>query len=184
MLDLIRDRRAVYPAQYNQIPIDRQELEIILEAANWAPTHRRTEPWRFYVFHSKESRQELADFLVSTYDKTVQQPKAVKREKIGQKPLQSAAVIAICYQKDPEERVPEWEEIAATAMAVQNIWLQAHSMGIGGYWSSPALKDHMHKMISIPEGQTCLGFFYLGKYDGNAPDGFRNTTMGDKTSWF
>ena len=27
----------------------RQEIEQLMEAANWAPTHGRTEPWRFVV---------------------------------------------------------------------------------------------------------------------------------------
>lgn len=184
MLDIIRNRRAIYPAQYNQEPIGVDELNQILEAANWAPTHRRTEPWRFHVFHSQESRQGLSDFLVETYDRITEQPKEIKRKKVGEKPLQSGAVLAICYQRDAEERVPEWEEIAATAMAVQNLWLQAHSMQIGGYWSSLALKDHMGDLINLQQGEVCLGFFYLGKYDGPAPEGTRNSSIEEKISWY
>ena len=47
--EIIKSRRSVFPAQYNNEPIDREEIMKILEAANWAPTHRRTEPWRFKV---------------------------------------------------------------------------------------------------------------------------------------
>ena len=184
MLDIIRERRAVYPAQYNQEPISHDELKQILEAANWAPTHRRTEPWRFHVFHSLESRQRLADFLVDTYDRITENPKEIKRKKVGDKPLQSGAVLAICYQRDAQERVPEWEEIAATAMGVQNLWLQAHSMGIGGYWSSPALKDHMGDLLELQKGEVCLGFFYLGKYEGSTADGIRNSGIDQKTTWY
>ncbi|PQB03461.1 nitroreductase family protein [Aureitalea marina] len=184
MLDLIRNRRAIYPAQYNDEIITREELKVILEAANWAPTHRRTEPWRFHIFHSEDSRRRLADFLVSTYDRITDQPKEIKRKKIGEKPLQAGAILAICFQRDAEERVPEWEEIAATAMSVQNIWLQAHSMGIGGYWSSPALKDHIGDHIVLSSGENCLGFFYLGHYDGELPEGARHSGIEGKLNWY
>ncbi len=50
VFDLIKNRRSVFPAQYNDKPIERETIEKILEAANWAPTHKKTEPWRFKVF--------------------------------------------------------------------------------------------------------------------------------------
>ena len=31
-------------------PVPRRVIERALEAANWAPTHGKTEPWRFAVF--------------------------------------------------------------------------------------------------------------------------------------
>ena len=34
------------------------------------------------------------------------------------------------------EKLPEWEEICAVAMSVQNMHLAAEAMGIGGFWSS------------------------------------------------
>ena len=40
--------------------ICREELERMLEAANWAPTHGRTEPWR-YVVLGQEGMQAFAN---------------------------------------------------------------------------------------------------------------------------
>ena len=97
--------------------------------------------------------------------------------------MQSACVIAICMQRDPNELVPEWEEVAATAMAVQNMWLTAYDHKIGAYWSSPALKDHLHNLVDFNEGERCLGFFYMGKYDENLPQGQRKTSIDEKTTW-
>ncbi len=181
--ELIRSRRAVYPAQYNAQAISKDELVSILESANWAPTHRRTEPWRFKVFHTEESRRKLSDFLGEIYEETVQPFSEVKHKKVMDKPLQAACVLAICMQRDPKESVPEWEEIAATAMAVQNMWLHASALHIGAYWSSPALKDHLHKLVDMEEGEKCLGFFYMGKYDGEVSEGERKTSIEDKTEW-
>lgn len=183
MLAAIKRRRAIYPAQYNGEAVSRQEIELVLEAANWAPTHRRTEPWRFKVFHGS-SQEKLGEFLGATYKETAEKYSEIKHRKIIDKPSQSACVIAICYQRDPKESVPEWEEIAATAMAVQNMWLAASELGIGAYWSSPSLKDHFHKLLPLAEGEKCLGFFYMGRYDQEEhPEGTRGTQIVDKTVW-
>ena len=181
--EIIKSRRAVFPVQYNNQPISKKEIQTILEAANWAPTHKKTEPWRFKVFHSEASRKRLADFLSETYKTTTENFSEFKQKKVAEKPLQSACVIAICMQRDPKESLPEWEEVAATAMAVQNIWLTAHELNIGGYWSSPALKDHLHKLVNFQEGEQCLGFFYMGKYDEALLEGQRKTTIEEKTDW-
>ena len=99
------------------------------------------------------------------------------------KAMQSGCVMAICMQRDPEARVPEWEEIAATAMAVQNMWLTAHELKIGAYWSSPALRKLIGEHVPLADGERCLGFFFMGKYDGALPEGIRKTTISEKTAW-
>ncbi|MDZ7605566.1 MAG: nitroreductase family protein [Cyclobacteriaceae bacterium] len=45
--------------------------------------------------------------------------------------------IAIIFERDAAERIPEWQEIAAVSMAVQNMWLTATDMGLGAFWSTP-----------------------------------------------
>lgn len=183
IIELIKTRRAVFPVQYSDEQILENELLTILEAANWAPTHRRTEPWRFKVFHSETSRKALGVFLGEIYTETAVKFSETKRKKIVEKPSRSSCVLAICMKRDPKESVPEWEEIAATAMSVQNMWLAAHEMKIGAYWSSPALKDHLHKHIDLSANEKCLGFFYMGKYEGELPEGLRNRPIGEKVSW-
>ena len=59
---LIRERRSVYPAQYSGEKVDDSIIKQMLENANWAPNHKKTEPWRFTVF-SGEGLKQLAKFL-------------------------------------------------------------------------------------------------------------------------
>ena len=181
IFDLIKNRRAVFPAQYNNHPISREDLEKILEAANWAPSHRKTEPWRFKVL-TGESKENLGHFLEKKYRETEPRPKEIKARKIREKPEQAATVIAICMQRDPLESIPEWEEIAATAMAVQNMWLCCTSMKIGAYWSSPSLIKFMDEFYPLADGERCLGFFYMGYYDGEPEAGVRRPVE-EKTVW-
>lgn len=181
--EIIKNRRAIYPDAYTNQIIPQEEIETILEAANWAPTHKRTEPWRFKVFHSEDSRSRLSKFLGDAYVRSVEKPSDFKQKKMQQKAVQSACVIAICMQRDLEGRIPEWEEIASVAMAVQNMWLTAHDLQIGAYWSSPALLRYFGEFVSLKEGETCLGFFYMGKYEGELPEGTRKSSITEKTIW-
>ncbi len=180
--NIIKDRRAVFPAQYNGQPILKEEIQAILETANWAPTHKRTEPWRFKVFHGT-SQIALGKFLADTYKLTTENFSEFTYAKFLENPVKAGCVIAICMQRDPKESLPEWEEIAATAMAVQNMWLTAHDMGIGAYWSSPGLVKYIDQIVQMEEGERCLGLFYLGKYDGELPEGIRKSSIREKTVW-
>ncbi len=179
---IIENRRAVFPAQYNEQPISKEEITTILKAANWAPTHKRTEPWRFKVFHGK-SQQALGEFMAKTYKATTQKFSERSYVKMKENPTKAGCVIAICMQRDPKESVPEWEEIASTAIAVQNMWLTASEMKIGSYWSTPSVKEHLVDFIALSPGEKCLGLFYMGKYDGELPEGTRKTSIEEKTEW-
>ncbi|WP_339832727.1 nitroreductase, partial [uncultured Altibacter sp.] len=176
IVETIKNRRAVYPAQYNTEPISKEEIQQILEAANWAPTHRRTEPWRFKVFYGP-AKEKLSVFLGEKYRETATPFSEFKFKKTLEKPLQSGCVIAICMQRDPNESVPEWEEVAATAMAVQNMWLTAHELNVGAYWSSPSAINSFHELVPLEAGERCLGFFFMGKYTGGLPEGVRKTSI-------
>lgn len=161
---VIRDRRSVMPAQYNDTPIGQFQIEQILEAANWAPTHKKTEPWRFKVLQG-ESQTKLGLFLAERFKETATTFSEFKYRQLQENPTKAGAIIAICMQRDPKESLPEWEELAAVSMAVQNMWLTATSLGIGAYWSSPPLIEFMDGFFQLNEGEKCLGFFYMGHYD-------------------
>lgn len=181
IFDLIKNRRAVYPAQYNEKPIAKGDIEKILEAANWAPTHRKTEPWRFRVLQG-ESKAKLGLFLSLKYMDNEPSPKEFKVKKLMENPKRAGAIIAICMQRDPKESLPEWEEIASVAMAVQNMWLCCTEMGIGCYWSSPGLIEYMGEFFNLNTGEKCLGFFYMGHYDAEIPE-ISRMPIEDKTVW-
>ncbi|MFX0555564.1 nitroreductase family protein [Maribacter sp. CXY002] len=181
VFDLIKKRRSVFPVQYNNEPIAKTDIEKILEAANWAPNHKSTEPWRFKVLQG-DSQAGLGEFLSKKYQEVDPRPKQMKIKKLLENPKRAGAIIAICMQRDPKESLPEWEEIAAVSMAVQNMWLCCTEMGIGSYWSSPGIIKHMHEFFDLNEGEKCLGFFYMGNFDGDLPEQTRGP-VSEKTIW-
>lgn len=181
IFDLIKKRRSVFPAQYNEKSIAKTDIERILQAANYAPNHKKTEPWRFKVLRG-DKKAELGEFLSNTYIDITEKPKQIKAKKLIENPKKADAIIAICMQRDPNESIPEWEEVAAVSMAVQNMWLCCTEMGIGSYWSSPGLIKYMHEFFNMNEGEKCLGFFYMGYYDEELPEVTR-TSIEDKVVW-
>ncbi|GAA3524258.1 hypothetical protein GCM10022393_43530 [Aquimarina addita] len=181
---LIKKRRSVFPAQYNDVPVARELINQLLENANWAPTHRLTEPWRFKVIQG-DTKDRLGTFLADTYtDITTDDSfSPFKHKKIKNNCDAASAVIAICMQRDLKNRLPEWEEIAAVSMAVQNMWLSCTAMDIGCYWSSPVLIKYMDDFLELEEGERCLGFFYLGNYNTTEELSSKRNPIENKVVW-
>jgi nitroreductase len=85
-------------------------------------------------------------------------------------------------QRDPEERVPEFEEVAAVSMAVQNMWLLCTELGLGCYWSSPKSSLQADAFLKLEPGQRCLGLFYLGWHELPELPGKRGP-VAEKVRW-
>lgn len=182
IFELVEKRRSVFPNQFNQQPISKEELDKILSAANWAPNHKRTEPWRFKILQG-DAKLTLANFLVKKQAHMDGKPSPFKEKKIVSKFEQSHTVIAICMQRNPD-LLPEWEEVAAVAMAVQNMWLACTALNIGAYWSSPSLIHEVGEFFKLQKNESCLGFFYMGKYDTAPEAGKRNSPITEKVEYF
>jgi nitroreductase len=178
----IKQRRSIYPHQFQNKPIEDANIKKLLELANWAPTHRKTEPWRFKVI-TGDSKEKAGEFFKQVYLDTTEKPKKFKAKKIAEKFKQSSHVIAVCMQRDPKESVPEWEEIAATAMAVQNMWIGSRALNIGMYWSTPGFKDSFQEFMPLHNGEKCLGFLYCGYFDDEVDALERQSLIEDKTVW-
>jgi len=182
ILDLIMSRRSIMPNQFNNFLIDDKDIKQILEAANWAPTHKKTEPWRYKVLKN-QTKDDFGKFLGQKYQESTPKFSKFKYNNLIEKTKKSSAIILICMQRDPNESLPEWEEIASVSMSVQNMWLMATNLKIGAYWSSPKLINSIGEFIPLNEGESCLGIFYMGKYDNQKI--FRNPRpIDDKVKWF
>lgn len=184
MNDIIRNRRSVYPNMYTGDVVDNETILTLLESANWAPNHKKTEPWRFIVFE-KDGRAALASYLLAYYKQQTPEDQwsEIKMKKIYNKPMLASHVIVICMQKDPLESIPEWEEIAAVSCAVQNLWLSATELGLAGYWSTPSSMTNASEFLELKSGERCLGMFYLGVPKENIPNQSERKPVAEKVRW-
>jgi len=163
--ELIRNRRTIFPEQFSERKVHREQIELMLNNAQWAPTHGNTQPWRFIIF-TDSGREKLSDFLSKTYLEItpIEKQNDSKLAKMIKRPLLSSAVIAVCMSRQEEEKIEEIEEIEAVACAIQNMHLTSTAYGIGGFWSTPKLIYHlkMNDFLGLKEKDKCLGLFYLG----------------------
>lgn len=164
--ELIRERRTIYPEQFSSRKVHREQVEVILTNAQWAPTHGNTQPWRFKVFMGEEHRQELSQFLGKLYQEVVPEDlqNDKKLAKLMRRPMLTSAVIAVSMARQPEEKILEMEEIEAVACAIQNMHLTCTAYGLGGFWSTPKIiyTPQMNEYLGLGEKDKCLGLFYIG----------------------
>jgi len=181
----IAERRAVFPRSFQPgADIPKEAIAAILRNANWAPSHKKTEPWRFVVFHG-EGRKKLAEWMGQDYtaQQTPETYSEIKFKKAQENPMLASAVIAIIMERHEESGLPEWEEVAAVACAVQNLWLSLADHGLGGYWSSPGSINRVGPFLHLADHQRCLGFFYIGVPIEGLPVNAQRGPVEDKTTW-
>lgn len=163
--ELIQHRRTIYPEQFSERKVHQEQIELILNMAQWAPTHGNTQPWRFKVF-TNSGLNTLSTFLGKTYLELtpVEQQNDAKLAKLLTRPLKSSVVIAVCMERQKEEKILEIEEIEAVACAIQNMHLTCTAYGLGGFWSTPKLiySQQMNTFLGLNEKDKCLGLFYIG----------------------
>lgn len=158
---IIEERRSIFPKDYTDTEIPQTVIDEVLSAAVLAPNHKRTKPWRFKVFRDEE-KIALGKELQTIYKEITPEFQFLQKkyDDILSKATKADTIITIVCEFSG--LVPDWEEIAATAMAVQNMYLTCTAHRIGCYWSSPKLVDHLKNSLKIEENQKCLGLFYMG----------------------
>ncbi len=178
---VIKERRSIFPASYIKKEISVEVINQILETANYAPTHKLTEPWRFVVIR-KGGLARLGEELGRLYKALVspQQFLQKKYDSFAEKTSQADCIIAINMQVSG--KIPEWEELAAVACAVQNMALTAESLKVGAYWSSPPLIDDLGDFLKLKENEKCIGLFYMG-YHNEKPWEPNRGSIAEKVSW-
>lgn len=131
--DLIRTRRRGFVPQFEPGKIiPDNSIWQLLENANRAPSHKRTESWHFTVGTGVGLRK-LADFQANLC-KVTAGPKfdEGKYAKRLARPPQCSPIIA-SGRKRVDQGLPKIEEIEAVAGATQNLARSAHAYSLGGF---------------------------------------------------
>lgn len=163
--EIIRDRRTIFPEQFSDRKVHKEQVELILNNALWAPTHGNTQPWFFKVF-MEDGRKKLSDFLVQSFLEMDPEnaTKTVKLSRMKERPLQASAIVAVCMIRDPKEIIKEIEEIEAVACSIQNMHLTCTAYGLGGFWATPGViyTPAMNDFLGLGTSDKCIGLFYIG----------------------
>jgi nitroreductase len=185
ILKTIRQRRTIKPKEFLKKEVSEQAIEDILESANWAPNHGRTEPWRLTVF-TGSGIDKYIEVIEKVFAETPDHLK--KPEKLakwaGNAPYASH-IIAFGMKRTDCSGLPVVEEVCAVACAAQNMMLTATAHNVASYWSSGIA--HMPTAAAAfglggPEDQM-LGFLHLGLVEGGIEEGQRKSSIETKVTW-
>eukprot|EP00590_Aulacoseira_subarctica_P001234 CAMPEP_0172435302 /NCGR_PEP_ID=MMETSP1064-20121228/71102_1 /TAXON_ID=202472 /ORGANISM="Aulacoseira subarctica , Strain CCAP 1002/5" /LENGTH=137 /DNA_ID=CAMNT_0013183597 /DNA_START=1038 /DNA_END=1448 /DNA_ORIENTATION=+ len=137
--------------------------------------------------------------MADSYKKTTAEGAFIqqKYEKKLQSVMKSTFVISICVRRDSHSKLPEVEDICSVAIAVQNMHLVATEYNVGAYWSSGSIYDGAHKkdrcivnpaelreFLQLPTPESfCIGWFYVGNYEGKFKKGRRDIMDKTKVTW-
>ena len=166
--DIIKTRRTVKPAKMNGKLVPDEQVKQLLELADWAPTHKHTEPWRFVVYSGSKAREFVSNHAELYRRSTPEEKfKNDKYEKILGNGNNTSHIVVCIMKRDAEKRVPEIEEISASAAAIDNILLAATSLGIASFWSTGGMthSDEMKEFLELNVDDVVMGLVYLGYSD-------------------
>lgn len=182
---IIQNRRSIYTSMFSGERVDDDIIHQMLENANWAPTHKLTEPWRFIIF-TGHGLKKLADFQAKLYQERSTENGTFSDEKfkkLQNKPLECSHIIAIGMKR--HEVVPEVEEVSAVAAAVQNMWLTASAKGVGCYWSTGGVTfyEEAKPYFNLAPKDKLLGFLFIGMPKREKWPQGRRKDIHEKVSW-
>ncbi|MGY6559021.1 MAG: nitroreductase family protein [Nitritalea sp.] len=185
---LLRGRRSMFMAQFKENdPVDDTLIAELLENANWAPTHKLTQPWAFTVF-TGEGKKKFAKFQAETYKQRSESAGnfvEATYQKLYENPLKASHIIAIKMIRDTRANLPVMEEIAAVAMAVQNMYLTATAHGLAAYWGTGGCTfwPEAKAFFDLKEEDMLMGFFYVAKPATDRYPAGRRGDIAEKVTW-
>ena len=129
--------------------VSNEDIGYILEAAMAAPSAKNQQPWEFYVVENREVLKQLGES--SPFSAPA-----------GKAPV----AIVTAYREECD--LPEFAQIDMSIM-MENLWLAADEIGLGGVWLGVAPREErmkaVEKIVGIPAGQHAFGIFALGYPD-------------------
>lgn len=169
VLDNIKSRRSV--RVYTEQQVSAEDLNLILEAATYAPSGMNCQTWHFTAIQDAAVLRELNEKIKGAFAKSSN----VHLQERGQ------SQTYCCYYHAPtlvivsNEPVRWWASMDC-ACAMQNIFLSAKSLGVASCWinqlgqtcDDPDVRTFLTK-LGIPESHRVYGCAALGYADEGAP---------------
>lgn len=172
-IEAIKTRRSI--RHYKPDPVDDATLQIVLEAARWAPSWANTQCWRFIVVRDSSIKSELADSLA----RVIAKPDGVAYNPASKAITQAPVVIVACAELGksgfktgsiPVTDKGDWY-MFDIALAMQNITLAAQALGLGTVIVGAFDAQKAAETLGVPSGCCVVAMTPLGfpEREGKAP---------------
>ncbi len=148
---LITDRYS--PVLFDPGAVGEEKVNMLFEAARWAPSSRNEQPWRFIYAHRNDDVFE--DMLSTLFDEN--------RIWAQNAPL---LILSIAKTTFTYKGKPNYYAFHDTGMAVANLLIQATDMGLYVHQMGGYDKEKARDLLNIPEGYQPVAMIAVG-YKGN-----------------
>ena len=157
---VFKKRRTIHVFSKKKVP--KEVIERAIFAANQAPCHRRTFPWRFTSLGINK-RELLFQLQLSLKfgDKQIDESNF---QMIKDKILNPSHLI-VATQLCSDNQVQKLEDYAACACAIQNLSLSLVADGVGYKWSTGKITTdpNTYQISEIdPSEEEIIGFIWIG----------------------
>ena len=153
VMETIRNRRSVRRFRPDQLR--REDLDLILEAAIWAPSGHNAQPWHFLVIQDKQKIDEMSEKTISLMSRSPIDWVSKLAGREGYHLFHRAPTVIVVSGKKPGNDLlfPQ----ADCSAAIQNMLLAAESLNIGSCWIG------LTEALGIPEDcqplySVCFGY--------------------------
>jgi nitroreductase len=151
LFQAISGRRSI--RKYKELPVEREKIFQVLEAARLAPSWKNLQCWRFLVLTDPVRKEAMLS--------------AFADDNPGKKAfLQAPVAIVICAnpaESDLSHGIEYY--VADAAIAFEHICLAAHALGLGSCWMGLFDEAEMKAKLNIPDGMRVVGVTPLGYPD-------------------
>ena len=167
--EAISNRRSI--RKYKLDVVDDKVIKSVLEAARLAPSWGNSQCWRFIVVRDPVIKGKLANTLIGITDRP---------NRVVEAMIQAPVAIVVCAQpgqsgftyREPKEPVTDKGEywyMFDTALAMQNLVLAAHGMGLGTVIVGAFDSKKAAELLEVPAGYVVVALTPLG-YPDEAPN--------------
>ena len=137
---------------FQTTPVEKEKLDLILEAGRIAPTACNNQPQKIYVAKSEDARAKLASVCRCTFGAPV--------------------ILVVCYDRTRDWKnklMPGYESGETDAAIVcTHMMLQAADLGIGSCWVGYFNAQEVAEVLGLPENLTVSALLPIGYATDNA----------------
>jgi len=190
LLSIMKGRRSI--RSFTSDPIPQEHVDRILEAGRWAPSSANSQPWDFILVTDDVIRQGIYDNVLKVIEKikTLRDfpfLQSFRAEYVLQAPLN----IVVCG--DPrftrvsimdgvDSQIEEFVFWGSVSLAVQNMWLAAHCLGLGAALFTDIYPSAIGKLLRVPDPIKVICILVVG-FPAETPEPRSRRAINDFTHY-
>ena len=159
ILGTIKSRRSI--RKFSNAPVPEDLVEKVLDAGRWAPSGLNNQPWRFAIIRDGTINDMFS--RLTHYSRIIK-----------------GSQVLIAVFLDNSVSYDRTKDVQAVGACLQNMLLEAHSLGLGGVWLGEILKsgEKIREILGLEKDLELMAVIALG-FPGENPKTVKRKELRD-----